>query len=91
MSDLHFENLWESAEDLSQKLSSNDSETIINEITLLLTEFTKINNISNADARKFLKIKKVGEVLFKLSDLSRLESINTFEALLMEINFQSKS
>ena len=85
----HFEELWQEAEKASEKLSTV-KETLFVKLTQDLEEYAKLDNIPSKEIAKILKTKKLGEILFKIAELSRVDDINTFAALQLEIQYSFK-
>lgn len=74
----HFENLWELAEVLSIQTDKTDIVDKIIDINKSLHELINDKNISNHN-------RYMGNILFKLCGISHALNINTFSALLLEI------
>lgn len=85
----HFEELWEEAEKASEKLPIN-RDTLFIKLTQEIEEYAKLDNIPSKEIAKILKTKKLGEILFKIAELSRVDDINTFVALQLEIQCAAK-
>lgn len=81
---IHFEELWTQAEELSSKAPMSKEEIFI-ELGEDLIDYAKLDNIPSKDIRGILQTKKIGEILFKLADLSRIDNVNTYAALQLEI------
>lgn len=77
----HFEELWEKAEALSLQTDRSDISLKIEEINESLGQLL-IDKNESSQARQF------GKILFKLCGISRNLNINTFSALLLEIQNQ---
>jgi hypothetical protein len=80
MNDKHFEHLWEEAELVSSKVSKQSKEEVIQSILALLEEYKAIENEAT-------RLRKFGEILFKLSELSLKDNINVYNALLLNIKY----
>lgn len=85
----HFEELWEEAEKASEKFTIN-KEVLFNKLAQEIEEYAKLDNIPSKEIQKILKTKKLGEILFKIAELSRIDDINTFVALQLEVQCISK-
>ncbi len=84
---LAFSELWEQAE----QIKSNESrEEIHFNLIELLNDYKKLDNIVAKDIQKTLRVKKYGEILYKMTELSRMDEINTYAALLLELQFLQK-
>lgn len=81
---LHYEQVWEQAEQATLKNPMLRSELFI-KIKQEIDEYAKLDNIPSKEIQNVLKTKKLGEILFKISELSRVDDINTYAALLMEV------
>lgn len=80
---IHFEEIWEQAEQLNKSnLLNSNVKSIIDEIKLKLDLY---NNLDNLDIDKIelnkLKTIAYGEVLFSLTKLSLLDNINVAAGL----------
>lgn len=87
----HFEDLWNDAEKLSADLNNSSRNDIFPKIKELLDDYVKIDNVPATEIQKVLRQKKIGEILFKLTELSRLDDINTYAALKLELAVLSKN
>ena len=85
----HFEELWEDAEKASANRPTNRQELYI-ALEQEIKEYAKLDSIPSKDIQNILKSKKLGEILFKISELSRLDNINTFAALQLEVQIAEK-
>lgn len=85
----HFEELWEDAEKASEKCPTSREELFI-KIKSELEEYYKLDNILSKEIQNILKTKKLGEILFKIAELSRVDNINTFAALQLEVQYIMK-
>ncbi len=85
----HFEELWEDAEKASEKYPISREELFI-KIKSEIEEYYKLDNIISKDIQNILKTKKLGEILFKIAELSRVDNINTFAALQLEVQYVIK-
>lgn len=86
----HFEKLWEEAEGLSAKNPLTKDELFIR-IGDNFQDYAKLDNIPSKEIQSILKTKKLGEILFKIAELSRVDGINTFAALQLEMQCVEKS
>jgi len=86
----HFEEIWEESEMLSSN-NPTDREQLFSNLESDLKEYVKLENIPSQDIQNILKTKKFGEILFKLTELSRIDNINSYAALHMEIQIAKKS
>lgn len=86
----HFEELWEDAEKASASRPSNRQELYIS-LEQEIKEYSKLDSIPSKEIQTILKSKKLGEILFKISELSRLDNINTFAALQLEVQIAEKN
>ena len=79
---LHFEQIYEQAESIALKSSSKNIDTIIIELTNTLNEYKSFND-SNlpTELKQPIKVRKFGELLFLLCELSAVENINSYTAL----------
>lgn len=84
----HFEELWTDAEKISadRKRSKNN---IISNLQIALDDYLKLEGISSTEIKEALQLKKMGEILFMIAELSRTDNVNTYKALLIESQFQS--
>lgn len=78
----HFENLWEESESVASKAIMDSKNELIDSISNLLNDYKKIENEST-------KLRKYGEILFKLSKLSSIDNINVYKALQINVQFES--
>jgi len=79
----HFENIWEEAEEQSFKSNTSILATI-EELKKLLDSYYKyVVNSSQIDSSLLfkLKAKKLGEILFLIANISKLESQNVYACL----------
>jgi hypothetical protein len=86
----HFEEIWEDAEKASTKQPTGREELYI-KIEQEMREYAKLDIIPSKEIQNILKTKKLGEILFKISELSRLDNINTFAALQLEVQIAEKA
>lgn len=86
---MHFEELWEEAERVSEKSPIPRDELFI-KLKYELEEYAKLDNIPSKEIQNILKTKKLGEILFKIAELSRVDNINTFAALQLEVQYLIK-
>jgi hypothetical protein len=85
----HFEELWQEAEKASEKQPLTREELFL-KLKLEIEEYSKLDNIPSKDIQNILKTKKLGEILFKIAELSRVDNINTFAALQLEVQYVMK-
>lgn len=79
---VHFEELWEQAENLNTKEDTQVSQ-VIEEVLLKANLYKVIDlqvNFSEAD-KAAMKLQTMGEILLSLAAISLKDNINTFEAL----------
>jgi len=86
---LHFEQLWEEAERVAEKSPTTRNELFI-KLKYELEEYSKLDNIPSKEIQNILKTKKLGEILFKIAELSKVDNINTFAALQLEVQYLMK-
>ena len=80
----HYEILWNLCEELHQQLSSDDpSSSIIQELILKVNLYQTILQKTDIPEkeRQEVKTRTFGEILLTLTNLSRREDVNVFEAL----------
>ena len=82
-----FSELWEEAESISSGMGKE--ELCLNLIDLI-TEYKKLDNIASKDIQGTLKKKKYGEILQKMTELSKADDINVYAALQLETDFLKK-
>lgn len=85
----HFESLWEEAEKATEKHPTTKNELFV-ALKQEIDEYAKLENIPSKEIQNILKTKKLGEILFKLTELSRTDNINTYAALQMEVQIAEK-
>lgn len=78
----HFETLWEDSEQLASRAIMDEKNDLIDSISKLLQDYKSIENEST-------KIRKYGEILFRLTKLSKLDNINVYKALQINIQYES--
>jgi hypothetical protein len=86
---LHFEQLWEEAEQVAEKAPTARDELFI-KLKYEIEEYAKLDNIPSKEIQNILKTKKLGEILFKIAELSKVDNINTFAALQLEVQYLVK-
>jgi hypothetical protein len=87
----HFEELWEEAEALTKEKPSEDLDNVIETLHSLLDNYKTLNAMRDGgEIVGFLKQKKLGEIIFRLTELSQIDGINSYASLLLEINYNSK-
>ena len=79
---LHFENIWEAAEVQSSKSDTTVASSIDN-IKKQLDTYSKLCNSSDIDPSLLFKLKskKIGEILFMISNIYKLETLNVAACL----------
>ncbi len=86
---MHFEQLWEQAENTFQ-LDNKSTEEILNNLQLKIdlyrSVFSKINSAPKEEAEK-MKAHLMGEIILTLTNLSYKENINVFHALKVSLEF----
>ena len=80
----HFEHLWERAEEVSATQYPIKNE-LFNKLKQDIDDYLKLEDIPSNDIKSTLKTKKMGEILFKLATLSKLDNVNTYAALQLEV------
>lgn len=83
----HFEFVWEKGEEISSKVLNNREKII----SFLQSKITEYSNIKENKLQDEIQKRKLGEILFGLTALSKLDNINTFEVLQKEILYQELS
>lgn len=79
-----YQELWLTAEEVSKhSLSSRDN--LYSSIKSIMDDYEKLDKIPAPEIAKMLKTKKLGELLFKIAELSRLDDVNVYLALQQEI------
>lgn len=86
----HFEEIWNKAEELAQQ-QLNTKDEIYLKIQESIKEYAKFDAIPSEEIKVILKTKKLGEVLFEIAKLTKLDNINSWAALDMEIKITEKS
>lgn len=87
---VHFEELWEEAEKISEGNNSSKLE-IYAGLDRLLSDYQNLDKLESLEIRKTLKTKKLGEILFKITELSRIDDVNSYESLKLEIDRRGSS
>lgn len=85
----HFEDLWCNAEAIHAKSPIPRAELYI-QLSEDLKEYQKFDAVPSKEIQGILKTKKLGEIIFKLTELSRIDDVNTFTALQLEIETAKK-
>lgn len=80
----HFEEVWTKAEEVSAQ-DHLSREEIYLKLQDDLREYSKFDAVPSNEIKKILKTKKLGEILFEVTKLSRLDNVNSWAALDMEI------
>lgn len=86
---MHFENLWEQAENNFVNNNSSVEEVLNNiilRVNLYQSFFQKIKDAPTEEASK-IKSHLMGEILITLTHLSYKENIDVFQALKMSLDF----
>ena len=80
---IHFENLWEHAENAQQKnASACNTIDIIEELLMKINLYkTSDNKDFDDEQRKSIKSRLMGEILFTLTKLSIKDNIDVYESL----------
>ena len=81
---MHYEELWQTAEQFHQENSLTDSiDEILEELTLKIGLYKAINQRSEIpeEDKKEAKSRLLGEILLTFTNLSFKEDINVFKAL----------
>ena len=83
-----FNELWESAENLHKESKSDSS--IIDELLMKINLY-KLTDKSGIDSEELKKAKSrlFGEILLTLTNLSLVDNVNVFEALLTAYQYRS--
>ena len=81
---MHFEELWMKSESFSATLAIPRAE-VYNSVSERMSEYQKLDNLGSPAIVKSLKTKKLGEILFYLTELARIDDVNSFEALQLEL------
>lgn len=79
---MHFEEIWEEAERVGSFLTEDSQLNIINNIESSLKLYV-------AESNKDAKIQNIGEIIYYICQLTRLEDINSAQALFDAINSRS--
>ena len=85
----HFEELWQDAENASVK-NSLTKEELFMKLDESLKDYAKLDNVPSKDIRNILQTKKLGEILYGLAELSRIDNVNTYAALQLEVQVAEK-
>lgn len=80
----HFEELWRDAEKASEPQLTPRAELFI-QLKQAFNDYAQLDAIPSNDIQNVLKTKKLGEVLYRIAELSRVDNINVFAALQMEV------
>ncbi len=80
----HFEELWVEAEEMAMKMP-NDRQELFIKVRTDIEEYQKLDKIPSNEIKRTLKTKKLGEILYKIAELSRMDNINTYAALQLEM------
>src|SRR5271163_587724 len=89
---IHFEQVYEEAEELAaKKLANTSSAQIIIDIKAELDSLNQYDAKTelSVDTRRLLKHRSLGAILFLLSGISQRENINTWLALKEENKFEA--
>ncbi len=89
---VHFEKLWEQAEEFQKDGSANASvQQIIEELMMKISLYKVIDaktEIPEEDRQK-VKSRTLGEILLTLTALSLKDNINVYESLNMALQYRS--
>ena len=89
---IHFEELWEKCENFHQEAGDKSSSlSIIEELLMKISLYKTIDAQADIPAEDCIKMKTraLGEVLLTLTNLSSKDSINTYEALNVALQYRS--
>lgn len=89
MSFNHFEEVWNAAENLSK--SEVNKSNLFARLEQDFQDYQKLDSVPSNDIKKILQAKKLGEILFKISQISKTDDINVFTALQMEVRIAEKN
>lgn len=85
----HFENVWEQAETFHKSANRGTSvQQMLNELNLKIELYKTIDVNTEQIKEEAIKIKShlFGEILLTLANLSLIDDINTFEALVLVLH-----
>jgi hypothetical protein len=89
---VHFEKLWEQAEEFQKAGSANSNiQQIIDELMMKINLYKAIDSkteIPEEDRQK-VKSRTLGEILLTLTSLSLKDNINVYESLNMALQYRS--
>jgi hypothetical protein len=88
----HFEDVWEQAENFHKEAKSGTTPTdILNELILKIELYKTVeaNTEQLKEEATNIKSRLFGEILLTLTNLSLLDNINTFEALILALQQRS--
>lgn len=81
-----FDQVWEDAEKISSKQYENQPRSkIVEEITALLNDYLKTENIEMEEIKKSLRNRYLGELIYLITALSFMDNVNVYTALQQEI------
>ena len=88
----HFENVWEQAENFHKNANLGaDASQILDELNLKIELYKTIdtNKEHLKEESSNIKSRLFGEILLSLTNLSLIDNINTFEALMLALQQRS--
>jgi hypothetical protein len=89
---VHFETLYEQAEQLAKQRNENKSTAdIVKEISELLTSYSETDAIDSKEITKSLKNRYLGEVMFLITALSQRDDVNVYGALQQQLTLNKIS
>jgi len=89
---VHFERLWEQAEEFQKEGSANSNvQQIIEELVMKISLYKAIDSKTEIpeEDRKKVKSRTLGEILLTLTGLSLKDNINVYESLNMALQYRS--
>lgn len=89
---VHFELLWEKAEEFQKDGSANTTvQQIIEELMMKVSLYKAIDSKTEIpeEDRKKVKSRTLGEILLTLTALSLKDNINVYESLNMALQYRS--
>ncbi len=84
-----FEKLWEDAESISDMSEEARSQLYIS-LQESITDYKKLDKLPSPEIQDALKTKKLGEIIFQIAELSKIDNINAYKALAIENEFRRK-
>lgn len=82
---ISFSSLWEKSEKVSGMNQISREELFI-KLKMCFEDYAKLENIPSKDIQRILKNKKFGELLFALTELSRIDNVNVYAVLQSEVS-----